>query len=165
MKYKILFLGAAGAAILLGAVTVAARSYNPMKWIKKPTASQELASNSAEEKTLALQLQALLPARTTLKDACTLFKTLDDCVASLHASSNLQIKFNCLKWDMTAVRPNGDIKSCQTPPKALSLEKAIIALNPARNARGEARHAGKSAHEDIKNARSGRRKQLAGPLP
>ncbi len=75
MKYKILFLGAAGAAILLGAVTVAARSYNPMKWIKKPTASQELAANSAEEKTLALQLQALLPARTTLKDACTLFKT------------------------------------------------------------------------------------------
>ncbi|HWN75170.1 MAG TPA: hypothetical protein VNO13_05450, partial [Candidatus Udaeobacter sp.] len=81
----------AGAAILLGAATAAARSYNPMKWIKKPTASQELAANSAEEKALTLQLQALLPARTTLKDACTLFKTLDDCAASLHASSNLQI--------------------------------------------------------------------------
>ncbi len=154
MKYKTLFLGAAGAAILFGAATAAARSYNPMKWIKKPTASQELAANSVEEKALTLQLQALLPARTTLKDACTLFKTLDDCVASLHASGNLQIKFNCLKWDMTAVRPNGDIKSCQAPPKALSLEKAILALKPDVNARGEARNAEKNAHEDIKNARS-----------
>ena len=154
MKYKILVFGAAGAAILFGAATVAARSYNPMKWIKKPTASQELAANGAEEKALTLQLQALLPARTTLKDACTLFKTLDDCVASLHASSDLQIKFNCLKWDMTAVRPNGDIKSCQAPTKALSLEKAILALKPDVNARGEARNAERSAREDIKNARS-----------
>jgi hypothetical protein len=154
MKYKTLFLGATGAAILFGAATAAARSYNPMKWIKKPTASQELAANSVEEKALTLQLQALLPAHTTLKDACTLFKTLDDCVASLHASGNLQIKFNCLKWDMTAVRPNGDIKSCQAPPKALSLEKAILALKPDVNARGEARNAEKNAREDIKNARS-----------
>ena len=136
MKYKSLVLGAAGAAILFGAATVAARSYNPMKWIKKPTASQELAANSTEEKALTLQLQALLPARTTLKDACTLFKALDDCVASLRASSNLQIKFNCLKWNMTAVRPNGDIKSCQAPPKAQQSGEGILALKPDVNARG-----------------------------
>ncbi len=55
---------------------------------------------------------------------------------------------------MTAVRPNGDIKSCQAPPKALSLEKAILALKPDVNARGEARNAEKSAREDIKNAHS-----------
>jgi len=35
---------------------------------------------------LTLELQALLPPGTTLKDACTVFKSLDDCVASLHAS-------------------------------------------------------------------------------
>ncbi len=84
MKYKSLVLGAAGAAILFGAATVAARSYNPMKWIKKLTASQGACGEQPrEEKALTLQLQALLlPARTTLKDACTLFKTLDDCVAA-----------------------------------------------------------------------------------
>jgi len=55
---------------------------------------------------------------------------LDDCVASLHASNNLQIKFNCLKWNMTGVRPSGDVKSCGAPLKAMSLDKAIYALKP-----------------------------------
>lgn len=154
MKYRSIVLGAAGAAILLSAAEVAARSYNPMKWIKKPTASEELAANTPEQKELAMQLQALLPARTSLKDACTAFKSLEDCVASLHASNNLQIKFNCLKWNMTAVRPGGDVKSCEAPPKALTLSKAIGALKPDVNARAEARNAEKSAREDIKNARS-----------
>jgi hypothetical protein len=150
MKYKWVFIGAAG--ILLGATASAARSYNPMKWIKKPTASQQLAANSKAEKDLTMQLQALLPAHTTLKDACTAFKTLEDCVSSLHASSALQLKFNCVKWDMTAVRPNGDVKSCEAPPKALSLAQAIRGLKADVNARGEAKNAGKSAREDIKNA-------------
>src|SRR5579859_7317645 len=154
MKYKSLVLGAAGAAILFGAATAAARSYNPMKWIKKPTASQELAANSAEEKALTLQLQALLPAHTTLKDACTLFKTLDDCAASLHASNNLKIKFNCLKWNMTAVRPNGDVKSCEAPAKAMSLDKAIRVLKPDADAKAEARNAERRAREAIKDASS-----------
>jgi hypothetical protein len=154
MKYRWIAIGVVGVAILLGAAELAAQSYNPMKWIKKPTASEELAANSAEQKELALQLQALLPARTTLKDACATFKTLEDCVASLHASNNLQIKFSCLKWSMTAVRPSGDVKSCEAPPKALTLSKAIRVLKPDVNAGAEARNAEKSAREDIKNAHS-----------
>ena len=151
MKYKLVLLGAA-AGILFGATGTAARSYNPMKWIKKPTASQQLASNSKAEKDLTMQLQALLPAHTALKDACTVFKTLEDCVSSLHASNALELKFNCLKWDITAVRPNGDVKSCVAPPKTLSLTQAIRGLKPDVNARGEARNAENSAREDIKNA-------------
>jgi len=99
-----------------------------------------------------MQLQTLLPAHTTLKDACTAFKTLEDCISSLHASSALQLKFNCLKWDMTAVRPNGDVKSCAAPPKPLSLEQAIRGLKEDVNAKGEARNAENSAREEIKNA-------------
>jgi hypothetical protein len=151
MKNKLVFIGAA-AGILLGATGTTARSYNPMKWIKRPTASQQLAANSKAEKDLTMQLQALLPAHTTLKDACTAFKTLEDCISSLHASSALQLKFNCLKWDMTAVRPNGDVKSCAAPPRAMSLAQAIRGLKEDVNAKGEARNAENSAREEIKNA-------------
>ncbi len=98
----------AGVSALLFAAGAAARSYNPMKWIKKgpsPTATEQLAAHSEEDKKLTLQLQALLPPRTTLKNACSSFKDLEGCVAALHVSHNLQIKFNCLKWDLTAVKP------------------------------------------------------------
>ena len=144
---------------MLGSAEAAARSYNPIKWIKKgpgPTASEKLAANKEEEKKLALQLQALLPPRTTLKDACTVFKSLEDCVASLHVSHNLKIKFNCLKWDVTAAKPSGDVKSCEAPPrdKALTLAKAIRVLKPDADAKSEAKSAEKRAREDIKDASS-----------
>lgn len=154
MKNKWIVIGAAAIGISLCAAGAAARSYNPMKWIKKPTASQQLAANSEEEKKLTTQLQAILPPKASLKDACTVFKSLDDCVASLHASHNLKIKFNCLKWDMTAVRPSGDVKSCEAPRKTLSLSKAISVLKPDADARTEAKNAEKRAREDIKDARS-----------
>ena len=153
MKYKVITIAAIGAGILLGAAGTAARSYNPMKWIKRPTASEQLAANSKQEKDLSLQLQALLPAHATLKDACTEFKSLEDCVASLHASSNLKIKFNCLKWDMTGVRPDSDVKSCEAPTRSMSLYRTIRVRKPYADARAEARNAERSAREDIKNAR------------
>ncbi len=154
MKNKWSVIGAAGFGILLGAAGASAHSYNPLKWIKKPTASQQLAANSAEERKLTLELQGLLPPGATLKDACTAFKSLDDCVAALHASRNLKVKFNCLKWNMTAVRPSGDVKSCEAPPRVLSLNKAIRALKPDADAKVESRNAERRAHEDIKDASS-----------
>jgi|SRR5215470_3491667 len=157
MKNKWMVIPAVGIGVLLGASAAGARSYNPIKWIKKspgPTASQQLAANKDEEKKLTLQLQALLPPRTTLKDACTAFKSLEDCVAALHVSRNLKIKFNCLKWDVTAARPNGDVKSCEAPPRALTLTNAIRVLSPDANAKTEAKNAEKRAREDIKDASS-----------
>jgi hypothetical protein len=101
-------------------------------------------------------LQALLPLRTSLKDACLGFKSLGECVAALHASHNLKIKFSCLKWDLTNVQPSGDTKSCSAPAngKVLSLSKAIRAMKPDANARLEAKSAEKRAREDIKDATS-----------
>ncbi len=159
MRNKWLLIGAAGITILFGAAGAAARSYNPLKWMKKnpgPTASQELAANKEEERKLGLQLQALLPPKTTLRDACSGFLSLEDCVAALHVSRNVKIKFNCLKWDMTAARPSGDVKSCEAPPrdKALPLVKAIRVLNSDADAKAEARNAQRRAREDIKDATS-----------
>jgi len=159
MKNKWLITGAAAISILLGAAGAAARSNNPLKWIKgspRLTANEQLAANKEEERKLTLQLQALLPPKTTLREACSGFASLEDCVAALHVSRNLKIKYNCLKWDMTATRPSGDVKSCEAPPrnKILPLSKAIRMLNSDADAKAEARSAERRAREDIKDASS-----------
>jgi hypothetical protein len=157
MKNKWIIVGVAGVSVLLGAAGAAATSYNPLKWIKKgpgPTATEQLAANKEEEKKLSLQLQAVLPPRTSLRDACAGFKNLNDCVASLYASHNLNLKFNCLKWDVTGAKPAGDLKSCAAPSndKGMDLSKAIHVLKPTVNSREQAKSAEKRAREDIKDA-------------
>src|SRR6266446_4052417 len=157
MKNKWIIVAVAALSVLLGGAATAAHSYNPMKWIKKrpsPTASEQLAANKDQEKKLSLQLQAVLPPRTSLKDACAGFKNLNDCVASLYVSHNLSIKFNCLKWDVTGAKPVGDVKSCAAPSndKAMELSKAIRVLKPDANFRTEAKNAERRAREDIKDA-------------
>jgi len=159
MKNKWLVIGAAGIILLVGATGAAARSSNPLKWIKKNpglTANEQLAANKEEERKLSLQLQALLPPKTTLREACSGFLSLEDCVAALHVSRNLKIKYNCLKWHMTAARPNGDVKTCEAPPgdKPLSLVKAIRVLNSDADAKPEAKNAERRAREDIRDASS-----------
>ena len=155
-KWIIAVIISAG-VIFLGAAAAAAQSYNPIHWIKKgPTASEQLAANKDQSKKLASELQAILPPRTKLEDACTSFKELGDCVAALHVSHNLKVKFNCLKWDVTAVQPATGYASCTAPEngKALSLSKAIHTLKPDADAKTEAKTAEKRAREDIKDATS-----------
>lgn len=156
MKNRWIISGLIAALVLLGAAKAAAQSYNPIHWIKKgPTATEQLAANSEQSKKLASQLQALLPPRTKLEDACTAFRQLNDCVAALYVSRNLKIKFNCLKWDVTGVQPgSGNVTSCRAPEdrKALSLAKAIQTLKPEADAKAEAKNAEKRAQEDIKDA-------------
>ena len=159
MKNKWLVIGLAAVSMLFGAAGAAGRSYNPLKWIKKgpgSSANEELAAHKEEERKLTLQLQALLPPKTTLRDACSGFTSLEDCVAALHVSRNAKLKFNCLKWNMTAARPSGDIKWCEAPPrdKPLSLDKAIHILNSDVDARAQAKSAQRRAREDIKDASS-----------
>jgi hypothetical protein len=159
MKKRWIIAGIVGCGVLAVAAKAGEHSYNPIKWIKKapaPTASQQLAGNTELEKKLTTGLKAELPPRTTLKDACTEFKGLDECVASLLVSHSLKIKFNCLKWDVTGTKPVGDIKSCEAPPreKGVSLSKAISLLKPDVEARTEAKNAEKRAREDIKDASS-----------
>jgi len=158
MKTKWIITGITATLLSLIAANAAAQSYNPARWIKKgPTASEQLAANADESKKLASELHAILPQKTKLEDACTAFRQLNDCVAALHVSHNLKIKFNCLKWDMTAVQPvNGNVSSCTAPDrgKGLSLAKAIQSLKPDADAKAEAKSAERRAQEDIKDASS-----------
>lgn len=159
MKNRWIIAGIVGISFLAGATTAAEHSFNPIKWIKKdpaPTASEQLAKNSDMEKKLTTELQAELPPRTSLKNACEQFKALDDCVATLHVSRNLKIKFNCLKWDVNGTKPAGDVKSCEAPARdrGMSLRTAIRVLKPDADAKNEAKSAERRAKEDIKDASS-----------
>src|SRR5712691_9906800 len=113
------------------------RRYNPIKWIKtlkngsKP-ASEELAANGDLEKKLTKQLevQGIIPQGADLKDECSSFKSLAECVAALRVSHSLSLEFNCLKWDVTGVKPKRVGDSCAGPldDKAVGLQKSIELL-------------------------------------
>lgn len=152
----------AGAATTSSAKPDSSRkhSLNPVKWIKRDSkpASNRADADAERDKKLAAKLQAqgLLPANTELKDACATFKKLDNCVAALHASHNLGISWNCLKWDVTGIQTGADMSACKGPEsdKAWSLEKSIHALKPDADAKAEAKNAEKQAEADLKESGS-----------
>jgi len=157
MKAKVIFVGVVAIGYFLGAAGAASQSLNPIHWIKKsPTATEQLTANQDVNKKLALQLQAILPPRTSLNDACLAFKSLNDCVAALHVSHNLKIRFACLKWHVTTVQSSTTTSACKAPEggKPVNLVKAIHLLKPDADAKAEAKTAERRAHEDIKDASS-----------
>ena len=133
--------------------------YNPAKLFRKvsKTATDELAANGDEAKRLTFQLQAhrFLPPHTDIHEACSSFDSVEDCVSAIHAAHNSRIKFDCLKWAMTAVPPDVST-SCGPPPndKPLSLVKAIGFLKPDADASAEAKTAERQARDDIADATS-----------
>src|SRR6267143_793692 len=66
------------------------KRYNPLKLINRgpKSANDQLASNGDLEVKLThqLQVQGILPQDKNLQDACSDFKYLDECVASLRGS-------------------------------------------------------------------------------
>jgi hypothetical protein len=75
-------------------------------------------------------------------------------VAALHASHNLKINFNCMKWDLTGVPLTADPSACAIPGSRnlMTLDKAIQALKPDAFGKEEALNAQKQASSDIKEA-------------
>jgi len=132
--------------------------YNPLKLIKRgsKSANEELASNGDLEARLThqLQVQGILPQGKNLRDLCSAYKELAECVASLRVSRTLQIDFTCLKWDVTGVKPKPVADSCAGPAggKAMGLHRAVDLLKPGSDSKSEAKNALKRAREDIKDA-------------
>jgi hypothetical protein len=83
-------------------------------------------------------LAALVPAGMSAEEACTGFKSVKDCAASLHASQNLNIPF-------------ADLKSKVTGGQGLGA--AIHALKPDANARAEVKKAEGQAQDDVHGPR------------
>jgi len=134
------------------------KKYNPAKLFKRDpkSANDQLASNGDLEAKLThqLQVQEILPQDKNLQDACSVFKYLDDCIASLRVSHSLQIDFSCLKWDVTGVKPKPVADACAGPSggKAMGLARSIDLLKPDSDAKTEAKEALRRARQDIKDA-------------
>jgi hypothetical protein len=134
------------------------KKYNPLKLIHRSpkSANDQLASNGDLEARLThqLQVQGILPQGKDLQDACSTFKELADCVASLRVSHTLQVDFSCLKWDVTGVKPRPVADSCAGPSrgKAMGLYRSVDLLKPDSDAKSEANNALRRARENIKDA-------------
>ncbi len=134
------------------------KKYNPAKLIKHSwkSANDQLASNGDLEAKLTrqLQVQEILPQDKNLQDACSSFRELTECVASLRVSHTLKIDFSCFKWDVTGVKPKPVSDSCAGPSggKAMGLTRSIDLLKSDSDAKSQARDALRRAREDIKDA-------------
>jgi hypothetical protein len=134
------------------------KKYNPVRLIKhnSKSANDQLASNGDLEAKLTrqLQVQEVLAQDKNLQDACSSFRELTECVASLRVSHTLQIEFSCLKWDVTGVKPKPVSDSCAGPSggKAMGLTRSIDLLKSGTDAKSQARDALRRAREDIKDA-------------
>jgi hypothetical protein len=134
-------------------------SLNPIKWIKKDKDSKNSpdsnGTRSDVEKKLTpkLQAQGILPATANATDSCAPFTALNECLASLHASHNLGIDFNCLRAKVTGVQTNADLSGCKGSigDKAQDLNKAIHEVNPGADAKGAAKNAEQQAKDDLKD--------------
>src|SRR5258708_17633944 len=106
-------------------------SLNPIKWVKKDKDSKNSVdsngSRSDTEKKLTpkLQAQGVLPANSNATDSCAAFVALHECLATLHASHNLGLDFNCLRASVTRVHPSAYLADCNADDalQALCLNK------------------------------------------
>ena len=102
-----------------------------------------------------LQSKGLLAKGTDLKDACSGFKNLGQCVAAMHVSHNLNIPFACLSANTTGTAPaTGSTCPTGTGASKMSLGKSIQTLSPNATAKTEEKSATKQADSDINEAES-----------
>lgn len=86
---------------------------------------------------LSANLKAMLPADLTPQQACSGFKTLEQCVITIHAAQNLNLNF-------------ADLKARTTGKHSISLEKGIEQMAVQANPKEEVKKAKKQTSEDMK---------------
>jgi hypothetical protein len=132
MKYFSTLLAATAALGLASLAWGAGPQEQSMPQADQSTPSQEGPSSPSTH------LAALVPAGMSAEEACTGFKSVKDCAASLHASQNLNIPF-------------ADLKSKVTGGQGLGA--AIHSLKPDANARAEVKKAEGQAQDDVHGPR------------
>jgi hypothetical protein len=127
-------------------------SMNPIKWIKKDKSAPAPSTDKNLLLTEHLHEKGVLAANSDITSACSVFKNLSDCLASLHASHNTGLDFNCIRADVTGVQTNADVSGCKGPigDKAVSLHDALKRLKPEIDAKSEAKSAEQQAKDDLK---------------
>src|SRR5262249_51974820 len=99
-------VGATAAASSGSSGSGSSHSLNPIKWIKKDKSAS--ASSAGTDRNLLLTERlhgaGVLAANSDINSACSIYKHLEDCVAALHASHNVNLDFNCVRADVTGVQ-------------------------------------------------------------
>ena len=152
--------GASTAAQGSSSSSHSSHSLNPIKWVKKDKDSKNSPDSNGTrgdvEKKLTpkLQAQGVLPANSNATATCSSFTLLNDCLATLHASRNLALDFNCLRASVTGVHASADMSGCKVADgeKPQSLNKAIHLLNPGADAKGATKNAEQQAKDNLKDA-------------
>jgi hypothetical protein len=106
----------------------------------QPSAAQPSppSTDAAESSTSTAQstgLAAIVPPGMSAQEACAGFRSVDECVATLHASQNLSIPFPALKSKVTG---------------GAKLGAAIHQLKPDANVKAEVRKAEDQARSDTR---------------
>ena len=109
------------------------RQSDPSSPQSDPATTAQAGISSASENT---RLAAIVPAGMSTQEACTGFRSTDDCAAALHASQNLGISFTDLKAKMTGGEKLGE---------------AIKELKPGANIKSEVRKAEEQARADARS--------------
>lgn len=147
-------VGATQAASSSSSGSKSSHSMNPIKWIKKDKDKPNAASSDDKKFLLTERLheKGILAANTDVNSACSIFKNLEDCVAALHASHNVNLDFNCVRADVTGVQTSADLSGCKGPigGKAVNLQEALKRLKPEVDAKAEAKSAEQQAKDDLK---------------
>jgi len=100
------------------------------------SAASSQASPAASGSTSANpRLAAIVPAGMSMQEACTGFKSVDECLATLHVAQNLSIPFDNLKTRVT---------------RGASLGAALKQLKPGVDVKAETRRAAQQAQLDTR---------------
>ncbi|HEY0766568.1 MAG TPA: hypothetical protein VGD47_01310 [Steroidobacteraceae bacterium] len=97
-----------------------------------PSATAQSSTSTSQNTRLA----GVVPSGMSAQEACTGFKSVDECVAALHASQNLSIPFPALKSKVTGGQKLG---------------AAIHELKPDANVKAEVRKAEEQARSDARS--------------
>jgi hypothetical protein len=146
--------GATAAASSSSGGSSGSHSLNPIKWIKKDKDKPAAASSDDKKFLLTERLheKGILAANTDVNSACSIFKNLEDCVAALHASHNVNLDFNCVRADVTGVQTSADLSGCKglIGGKPVNLQEALKRLKPEVDAKAESKSAEQQAKDDLK---------------
>ena len=86
---------------------------------------------------LTANLQSMLPSDLTPQQACSGFKTLEQCVTTIHVAQNLKLNFP-------------DLKAKTTGKGSINLQKAVEQMAAGVDAKDELKKAKKQASNDMK---------------
>lgn len=123
-----------------GTPTPAQPAGNPGRPDAEPTNEMQMKSIDQvlhDDARLSAKLQEMLPTDMSPQQACAGFKTLEQCVTTIHVAQNLKLPF-------------AELKAKTTGKGSVGLKKAIEEMAGNANSKDELKKARKQAADDMK---------------